>query len=160
VIRILKTLPAFSLQFSVSVILVFVVWQGSRPLSTSGAIPAESAFSDLSYWQYLGDRLRANAATPPECRNTRLVFLAIAVPLYPAIYTLAGLYPESGLARHVAPDPRRPARVAWRQAPETWWRLVVEFTWMAFTQPQWDFSPGMGERVRADYRCILPPIFD
>ncbi len=110
-LRLLKTLLAFSLQFSVSVILVFIVWQGSRPLSASGAIPPESAFNDLSYWQYLADRMQANAATPPECRNTRLVFLAIAVPLYPAAYTLAGLYPESGLARHIAPDLRWPARI-------------------------------------------------
>lgn len=155
-LRLLKTLFAFSLQFSASVILLtsatFVAWQSNRPLGDG--FPS-GEFSDFSYWQYLADRLQANAGTPPECRNTRLVFLAIAVPLYPAVYTLAGLYPESGLARHIAPDPRRPARLTWRQAPETWWRLVVEFTWMAFTHPQWDIRPKIGDRVNIDKQCTL-----
>jgi hypothetical protein len=46
----LKTLTTLLLQLSVSVIQVFVAWQGSRPLSASGVIPPESAFGDLSYW--------------------------------------------------------------------------------------------------------------
>jgi hypothetical protein len=43
--------------------------------------------------------------------------------------------------------------------PETWWRLVVEVSLLAFTQPQWDFTPAAGERVGVDESCVMP-VFD
>jgi hypothetical protein len=55
------------------------------------------------------------------------------LPLYPALYTYVSLYRESTLARHVQPGPLIPQPIQWRQAPETWWRLVEEVSTLAFT---------------------------
>jgi len=48
--------------------------------------------------------------------------------------------------------------IAWRRAPETWCKLVKEISWLAFMQPQWDYTPATGQRVEVDGQCTLSPI--
>ncbi len=67
------------------------------------------------------------------------------------------LFPESSLATHIQPSPLIPEPISWKEAPETWWQLVKEISWLAFTEPQWDYTPAIGQRVRVDRACILPP---
>ena len=102
------------------------------------------------------DRLEASWQTPPNCHRTRLIYMAIALPAYPALYTYVALFPESSLARHIQPSELIPQQIQWRQAPETWWRLVEEVSVLAFTQPQWNFTPAVGQRVGVDRECTLP----
>jgi hypothetical protein len=46
-----------------------------------------------------------------------------------------------------------PGKISWRKAPDTWWRLLVEVSRLAFTLPQWDFTPAVGETMRLDKQC-------
>ena len=114
-----------------------------------------SVLGELDYWQYMAKNLEASRQTSAICHRTRLIYLAIALPVYPALYTYVALYPESSLARHVQPNPLVPQQIQWQQAPETWWRLVEEISILAFTQPQWDFTPAVGQRVGLDWNCRL-----
>jgi len=144
----------------------FVLVKGSQPVGAVSAGPNGQTISldKTSYWEFMTGSLAASRQTPLNCHRTRLIYLAIALPLYPAVYTFIALYPESFLARYVQPSRLIPGPItpcnersglAWRQAPETWWRLVVEVSLLAFTQPQWDFTPAVGERVRVDEGCVL-----
>jgi hypothetical protein len=145
----------------------FVLVKGSQPLGavSSGPDGQTMDLGETSYWEFMAGSLAASRQTLLNCHRTRLAYLAIALPLYPVAYTFVALYPESTLARHVQPsrlipDPITPRNErsgqAWRQVPETWWRLVVEVSLLAFTQLQWDFTPAVGERVKVDQRCVLP----
>lgn len=136
----------------------FVLVKGSQPLNAVSGGPDGQIvdMGETSYWEFMVDSLAASRQTPANCHRTRLTYLAIALPLYPAVYTFVAMYPESTLARHVQPSRLIPGSISWRQAPETWWRLMVEVSLLAFTQPQWDFTPAVGERVRVDQRCVLP----
>ena len=99
--------------------------------------------------------MEASRHTPAVCHRTRLIYLAIALPAYPVLYTYVALYPESSLARHVQPGSLIPQPIQWEQAPETWWRLVEEISILAFTTPQWDFTVAVGQRVEVDRECTL-----
>jgi hypothetical protein len=48
------------------------------------------------------------------------------------------------------PDP-----ITWRQAPETWWFLVKEVSWLVLTESQLDFRPGVGQKVGVDSSCEI-----
>jgi hypothetical protein len=75
--------------------------------------------------------------------------------VYPTAYTLVGLYPQSALAGHVQPDPRIQEAIACGQAPESCWQLMKEISWVAFTHPQRDFAPAVGENVEVDEQCKI-----
>ena len=145
----------------------FVFVKGSQPMGMldvdpggETSVPSSSlrtGLSDLNYWEFMADRLAASRATPANCHRARLIFLTIALPVYPAVYTYVALYPESSLAHHVQPNPLIPNPISWSEAPETWWQLVKEISWLAFTQPQMDYTPAVGQRVGVDQNCILPP---
>ena len=131
----------------------YVAVQSSQPMDMDTA--AANSQGAMNYWQYMADRLDASRQTPTNCHRTRLIYLAVAPPMYPALYTYVALYPESSLARHIQPSPLLSEPITWRQAPETWWRLVEQISVLAFSQPQWDYTPAVGQRVRIDAKCIL-----
>ncbi len=133
----------------------FVAVKGSQPVGVVGAgSPNQTAnISDMNYWQFISVRLEVSRQTPASCHRTRLVFLAVALPVYPSLYTVVALYPESILARHMQPSPLIPETIGWRDIPETWWNLVKEVSWLAFALPLWDFTPAIGERVGLDEMC-------
>lgn len=131
----------------------YVAVHSSQPMRLDSA--AATSLGAMNYWQYMADRLDASRQTPTNCHRTRLIYLAVALPVYPALYTYVALYPESSLARHIQPSPLVPEPVTWRQAPETWWRLVERVSALAFTQPQWDYTPAVGERVNIDQDCSI-----
>lgn len=109
----------------------FVGVQASRPVGVVGGYGnVPKAELEDTYWELVADSLTDLREAEPDSRRARLVFLAIAVPFYPPAYTYIALYPESVLARHAMPDPLIPEPIAWRDAPATWWRLVMEMTWM------------------------------
>jgi hypothetical protein len=138
----------------------FVVIKGSQPIGMVGADPNGNSgvLGDMNYWEYMANRLQASSETPANCHRTRLVYLAIALPVYPAIYTYVALFPESSVATHMQPSPLIPESISWREAPETWWQLVKEISWLAFTEPQRDYTPAIGQVVRMDQNCVLPSI--
>ena len=138
----------------------FVFVKASQPMGVVGVDP-RGAIADLgamNYWNFMAHQLAVSRETSSNCHHTRLIYLTIVLPVYPVVYTYVALYPESNLARHTQPNPLIPKPITWQQAPETWWRLVKEISWLAFTQPQWDYTPAVGERVGVDWSCILPPI--
>jgi hypothetical protein len=138
----------------------FVFVKGSQPMGVVGADP-RGAIADLgamNYWNFMAHQLAASRETSSNCHRTRLIYLTIALPVYPVVYTYVALYPESVLARHTQPSRLISEPIKWSQVPETWWKLVKEISWLAFTQPQWDYTPAIGQRVQIDRRCILPPI--
>jgi hypothetical protein len=137
----------------------FVLVKGSQPMGEVGADPNDESavLSEVNYWEFMANRLAASRETPINCHRTRLIYLTIALPMYPAVYIYVALYPESSLARHTQPSPLIPDPISWGEAPETWWRLVKEISWLAFTEPQWDYTPAVGQRVEVDQSCILPP---
>ena len=136
----------------------FVFVKGSQPMGAVGVDP-RGAIADLgarNYWNFMAHQLAASRETSSNCHRTRLIYLTIALPVYPAVYTYVAMYPESNLARHTQPSPLIPNPISWQQAPETWWRLVKEISWLAFMQPQWDYTPAIGQRVQVDNSCTLP----
>ena len=141
----------------------FVFIKGAQPIGPIGnnkqSLPSTGSTATLpqmNYWQYMANRLAASQKTPAVCQQTRLIYLAIALPLYPALYTYVALYPKSSIARHVQPSPLIPKRITWLQVPATWWKLVKAISMLAFTQSQWNYTPAIGQRVGIDQRCILP----
>jgi hypothetical protein len=84
-----------------------------------------------------------------------LVGLTIMLPVYPALYTTFAPYPASILARQAQPSPLIPDPIPWSHAPDTWWWLVKEISWLVLTEPQLDFKPGLGQKVEVDRRCEL-----
>ena len=132
----------------------YVAVRSSQPVGLDSVTTTSQ--SEMNYWHYMADRLDASRQTPTNCHRTRLIYLAIALPMYPALYTYVALYPESSLAHHIQPSPLLPEPVTWQQVPETWWRLVEQVSVLAFTQPQWDYTPAVGQKVRVDQRCIAP----
>jgi hypothetical protein len=153
----------FRLNLALMLVLIialvgFVLVKGSQPMGEVGADPngESTVLSDVNYWEFMSGRLAASSETPTNCHRTRLIYLTIALPVYPAVYTYIALYPESSLARQAQPSPLIPDPISWQEAPETWWRLVKEISWLAFTEPQWDYTPAVGQRVNIDSSCTLP----
>jgi hypothetical protein len=158
---------AFSFIFRMMLVLIiviaitftgFVIVKGSQPIGMVGGDPSggTAELNDMNYWEYMANRLHASSETPTNCHRTRLVYLAIALPVYPAVYTYIALFPESSLASHFQPSPLIPEPISWKEAPDTWWQLVKDVSWLAFTEPQWDYTPAISGRVSIDLRCNLP----
>jgi hypothetical protein len=136
----------------------FVIVKGTQPMGTIGADPSgdSNVLGDMNYWEYMANRLQASSETPANCHRTRLVYLSIALPVYPVIYTYVALFPDSSLATHTQPNPLIPEQISWKEVPDTWWQLVKEVSWLAFTEPQWDYKPMVGDRVKMDLTCSIP----
>jgi hypothetical protein len=135
----------------------FVVVKGSQSMGMVGADPNgdNAILRDMNYWEYMANRLQASSETPANCHRTRLVYLAIALPVYPVIYTYVALFPESSLATHIQPSPLIPDPISWKEVPETWWQLVKDVSWLAFIEPQWNYTPEVGESINIDQKCNL-----
>ena len=54
----------------------------------------------ISYWQSMRERIGAICELPAKCQQLHFTSFAIAVPIYPALYTIVGLYPDSYIAKH------------------------------------------------------------
>lgn len=136
----------------------YVLVKGSQPMGVVGADPngESTVLSELNYWEFMANRLAVSSETSVNCHRTRLIYLAIALPVYPAVYTYVAIFPDSNLAHHTQPSPLIPDPISWKEAPETWWKLVKEISWMAFTEPQWDYTPEVGQKLRIDQHCVLP----
>ena len=139
----------------------YVLVKGSQPMDFVGAGPngQTTLLTDVNYWEFMANRLAASREAPANCHRTRLIYLAIALPVYPVVYTDVALFPESSLAHHTQPSPLIPDPISWKEAPETWWRLVKEISWLAFTEPQWDYTPAVGQMVNIDLQCVLPVLY-
>lgn len=113
----------------------FVLVKGSQPVGIVGIVlnSQTTRLGETSYWVFMAGSLTASQQTPVNCHRTRLVYLAIALPLYPVLYTYVALYPVSLLTRHIQPSRLIPEPITWQQAPKTWWRLVVDISLLAFT---------------------------
>jgi hypothetical protein len=107
------------------VLVAFVVYRGSQPMQQDGAI-------GMTYWQFMRERIGAIRELPAKCQRMHFTSFAIAVQLYPALYTYIGIYPESYLARHTQPDPLILKDIGWVDVPDTWWRLVEDVSWEAW----------------------------
>lgn len=107
------------------VLVAFVAYRGSQPMQLANA-------DGMTYWQFVRERIGAIRELPAKCQQMHFTSFAIAVPLYPALYTYVGIYPESYLARHTQPDPSIPKDIGWSDAPNTWWRLVEDVSWEAW----------------------------
>ncbi len=107
------------------VLVAFVAYRGSQPMQLASA-------EGMTYWQFVRERIGAIRELPAKCQQMHFTSFAIAVPLYPALYTYVGIYPESYLARHTQPDQSIPKDIGWADAPDTWWRLVEDVSWEAW----------------------------
>ena len=107
------------------VFVAFAGYQGSQPMQQAGA-------KGMTYWQFVGERVNAIRALPAKCQQMHFTGYLIAVPVYPALYTAVGLWPESALARHTQPHPAIPKDVQIADAPATWWSLVEIVSWEAW----------------------------
>jgi len=105
--------------------VAFVAYKGSQPMQLASA-------DGMTYWQFVRERIGAIRELPAKCQQMHFSSFAIAVPLYPALYTYIGIYPESYLARHTQPDPSIPKNIDWSDAPDIWWRLVEDVSWEAW----------------------------
>jgi hypothetical protein len=127
----LRKLFRFLLTFVLiaGIILVgFVAYKGSQPMQQVDA-------HGMSYWQFMSDRIGAIRELPAKCQQMHFTGYLIAVPLYPVLYTYAGMFPNSFLARHTQPHPAIPKDVQWADAPATWWSLVETVSWDAWVTP-------------------------
>jgi hypothetical protein len=158
-------LLGFSTRLTLALILVtvaalgsFVTWNSFLPVGTFSADPQEPTadLHHINYWEFMAGGLAASRETPASCHRNRLVGLTIMLPVYPALYTSFALYPETTLARQAQPSPLIPDPITWRQALETWWWLVKQISWLVLTEPQLDFKPGVGQKVRVNNHCEIP----
>ena len=106
----------------------FVAYKGSQPMQQAGA-------NGMSYWQFMSERIGAIRELPAKCQQMHVSAYLLAVPLYPALYTFVGLFPDSFLARHTQPHPAIPKNVRLIDAPNTWWSLVETVSWDAWVTP-------------------------
>jgi hypothetical protein len=157
-VRLLFKLSLVILLLTLVALAGFVVVKSSQPMGTVGTDPngKSAVLDDISYWEFMADYLATSRKTPANCHSTRLIYLAISLPVYPVVYTYVALYPDSYLARHVQLSEIIPDPISLSDVPETWWHLVKVISWLAFTQPQWDYTPAVGERVQIDTSCSLP----
>jgi hypothetical protein len=107
------------------VFVAFVGYRGSQPMQQDGA-------NQMTYWHFMSEHIGAIRELPANCQRLHFTSFAIAVPLYPTLYTIVGLYPESYIARHTQPDPSIPKNISWSDAPDTWWSLVEDVSWEAW----------------------------
>ena len=107
------------------VFVAFVAYKGSQSMQVASA-------DGMTYWQFVRERIGAIRELPAKCQQMHFSSFAIAVPLYPALYTYVGIYPQSYLAGHTQPDPSIPKNIGWTDAPDTWWRLVEDVSWEAW----------------------------
>jgi len=107
------------------VLVAFVAYRGSQPMQLANA-------DGMTYWQFVRERIGAIRELPAKCQQLHFTSFAIAVPLYPALYTIVGLYPDSYIARHTQPDPSIPKNINWSDDPDTWWALVEDVSWEAW----------------------------
>ncbi len=106
----------------------FIAYRGSQPMGIKEA-------HGLTYWQFVSNRVNAIEAMPSKCQRMHFTGFAIAITIYPTLYTYIGLYPDSLLARHAMPDPHIPKHVNWPDVPNTWWSLVESVSWEAWVTP-------------------------
>jgi len=107
------------------VFVAFVGYKGSQPMQLASA-------DGMTYWQFVRERISAIRELPAKCQQMHFTSFAIAVPLYPALYTYVGINPDSYIARHTQSDPSIPEDISWADAPDTWWRLVEDVSWEAW----------------------------
>ncbi len=103
----------------------FILYKGSRPMHISEA-------HGMSYWQFMTNRIDAIRRLPAKCQWLHVTGYLLSVPLYPALYTFVGVFPNSFLAGHLQPDARIPKQVAWLDASGIWWSLVETISWEAW----------------------------
>ena len=87
----------FVLMFVVIIALIgYVLVKGSQPMGFVGVDPVgqTAVISDMNYWEYMSDRLAASRETTANCHRTRLIYLVIALPVYPAVYSLCRSIPR------------------------------------------------------------------
>jgi hypothetical protein len=89
----------------------------------------------MTYWQFMSERISAIRELSAKCQQMHFTGYLLAVPLYPALYTYVGLYPDSFLAQHTQPHPAIPKNVQLADAPNTWWSLVETVSWDAWVTP-------------------------
>jgi hypothetical protein len=106
----------------------FVAFRGSQPMQVQGA-------ESMTYWQFVRERISAIRELPTRCQRMHFTGYAIAVPLYPLLYTYVGLNPDGLIARHTQPHPLIPEDVHWGDAPGVWWSLVEQVSWEAWVTP-------------------------
>ena len=110
------------------VVVAFVAYKGSQPMQQDGT-------DGMTYWQFLGERIGAIRELPAKCQQMHFTGYVLAVPLYPALYTYVGMFPDSFLAQHTQPHPAIPKDVQLVEAPATWWSLVEIVSWDAWVTP-------------------------
>ncbi|MDI6694259.1 MAG: hypothetical protein QME21_04375 [Anaerolineales bacterium] len=110
------------------VLVAFAGYKGSQPMPQAEA-------NGLTYWQFMRERISAIRELPAKCQQMHFTGYLIAVPVYPVLYTYAGMFPDSFLARHTQPHPAIPKDVRLADAPATWWSLVEIVSWDAWVTP-------------------------
>ena len=106
----------------------FVAYRGSQPMQIKAA-------NGMTYWQFVSDRIKAIHELSARCQQLHFTGYFLSVPLYPALYTFIGLFPDSFIARHTQPDPAIPKSIHWYEVPDTWWSLVETISWQAWVTP-------------------------
>jgi hypothetical protein len=137
------------------VFVAFVAYRGSQPIQLAGA-------DGMTCWRFMHERIRAIRELPAKCQQLHFTSFAIAVPLYPHLYTYVGIYPECYLARHTQPDPSIPKNFDWSDAPETWWSLVETVSWETWViqhLPTTEDTPlEEAARIMADHKIGGLPV--
>ena len=110
------------------ILVAFVAHKGSQPMQQDSA-------NGMSYWQFMRERIGAIRELPAKCQQMHFTGYLLAVPLYPALYTYVGLFPNSFLARHTQPHPSLPKNVQLGDVLNTWWSLVETVSWDAWVTP-------------------------
>lgn len=111
------------------ILVAFVAYKGSQPMQLADA-------DGMTYWQFVRKRIAVISELPAKCQQLHFTGFAIAVPLYPALYTVVGLYPESYIARHTQPDPSIPKDIDGSEAQDTWCSLIHNQTF---------YNPSFGQ---------------
>jgi hypothetical protein len=101
----------------------------------------------MTYWAFIEDRLAAaREVEPARCGTGKLVFFAVATPVYSVLYTYVGVFPDSFLAKVTAQDSnisQGAPGTSLTDIPEIWWNTVERLSWSALARrtPACNFRP-------------------
>jgi hypothetical protein len=94
----------------------FVAYNGSQPMQVQGG-------NDLTYWQFLRERIGDICELLPKCQQMHFTDNAIAAPFYPFLYTFVGVNLDGFLARHTQPHQLIPEEASWGEVLGIWWSI-------------------------------------
>lgn len=125
-LRFIRNVISLAIILTLVLSFLFIGHKGNQPMSVP-QVP-----KDMTYFEFVQDRLAAAKELKPACGVGMFASLAILGPFYSVLYTYVAVQPDSFVAKVTAPDPdidRNVAGASWTEIPDVWWKTVERLSW-------------------------------